>query len=175
MIALTHLPMATGIVFIIGLIAAAYSSADSALTSLTTSFCVDFLNFEKSEDSEAQKKRQRLIVHIFFSIIILFIVIAFKAMNNEAVINNLFKWAGYTYGPLLGLFGFGILTKNYRVRDKYVPFIAIASPLISYLINDNSALLFGGFEFGFLIVALNGFLTFMGLWAISVRVHAETD
>lgn len=167
-IALEHLPPYVGIVFVLGLIAAAYSSADSALTSLTTSFCIDFLDFNKRERTEAEKKKIRILVHIAFSIILFVIILIFNSLNDGAVINKLLEWAGYTYGPILGLFCFGIFT-NRAIRDNWVIPIALASPILSYLINTNSEALFGGFKLGFLIIALNGFLTFIGLLAISYR------
>ena len=166
MIALNHLPAAVGIFFVLGLIAAAYSSADSALTALTTSFCVDFLNFEKSDASEQDKQRTRLYVHIGFSVLLLIIIVVFNALNNKDVISQLFKAAGYTYGPILGLFTFGLLT-NRRVNPRLVVPVCIAAPVLSYVLNANSEVLFMGFQFGFLIIALNGLLTFAGLWAIS--------
>ncbi|HMR43529.1 MAG TPA: sodium:solute symporter, partial [Saprospiraceae bacterium] len=168
-IALQHLPVFAGIVFIIGLTAAAYSSADSALTALTTSFCVDFLDIEKKDAPESAKTKTRLITHVGFTIATFLVIIIFNAINNEAVINKLFTIAGYTYGPLLGLFTFGILMKNYQVRDRWAPLVCIAAPLVSWLIDANSAALLGGFTFGFLIVALNGWLTFIGLWAVSYK------
>ncbi|MEQ8703587.1 MAG: sodium:solute symporter [Phaeodactylibacter sp.] len=166
MIALNHLPAAVGIFFVLGLIAAAYSSADSALTALTTSFCVDFLGFEKSEATEQEKQRTRLFVHIGFSVLLLIIIVVFNALNNKDVISQLFKAAGYTYGPILGLFTFGLIT-NRQVRSRLVIPVCIAAPILSYVLNANSATLFMGFQFGFLIIALNGLLTFAGLWAIS--------
>lgn len=170
-IALQHISAFTGIIFILGLVAAAYSSADSTLTALTTSFCVDFLGMEKSDGTEDKKTKTRRWVHLGFTGATFLVVIVFNALNNEAVINKLFQIAGYTYGPLLGLFAFGMMTKNYKVRDKWVPLICIAAPILSYFIDTNSASLLRGFQFGFLIVALNGFLTFFGLWAISYREH----
>ncbi len=165
-IALEHLSPAIGIIFTLGLIAAAYSSADSALTALTTSFCVDFLNFEKSGKPEAEQKRTRLYVHIGFSVLLLIVIIAFNAINDDAVISKLFEVAGYTYGPLLGLFSFGMLT-NRTVNDKLVVPVCIAAPILSIFINTYSKELLLGFQFGFLIIALNGLLTFTGLWFIS--------
>ena len=129
-IALQYLPPVVGIVFIVGIIAAAYSSADSALTGLTTSFCVDFLGCNKSDKSESVKKKQRIIVHIGFSIILFLVIIVFKALNNDAVINGLFKAAGYTYGPILGLFTFG-LSNTRKIRDNWVILIALLAPIIS--------------------------------------------
>ncbi len=187
-IALRHLPAAAGVVFVLGLIAAAYSSADSALTALTTSFCVDFLGMkpvavtgetkEAGADAGAEvikKDNRRLRVHIGFSLLLFVVIMLFRFINNDAVINGLFKAAGYTYGPLLGLFAFGLLT-SFRVREvipvgKYrVPAIVIVcllAPILSFLADIYSAELFAGFQFGFLILAFNGLLTFLGLIALS--------
>ena len=172
-IALQHLSPAIGIVFILGLTAAAYSSADSALTSLTTSFCVDFLGFEKKEATGEELKRTRFMVHVGFSLLLLLTIIFFKSINNDAVISQLFVAAGYTYGPLLGLFSFGMMTKL-RVRDHLVVPVCLAAPIISFFLNKFSAEILAGFEFGFLIIALNGLLTFLGLLAISYREY-EVD
>ncbi|MFK7936628.1 MAG: sodium:solute symporter [Saprospiraceae bacterium] len=166
LIALQHLSPTVGIIFILGLIAAAYSSADSALTSLTTSFCVDFLDFEKGEKEETEQKQTRFRVHVGFSILLLILILIFNAVSNDSVITQVFKAAGYTYGPLLGLYSFGMLTKL-QVRDRFVLPICLLAPIVSFFINLYSAELLGGFEFGFMIIALNGFLTFMGLLAIS--------
>jgi Na+/proline symporter len=171
-ISLNYLGTTAGIVFLLGLIAAAYSSADSALTALTTSFCIDFLDFEKKERTETEKKQLRWKVHISFSLLLFFVIVIFKALNNDAIINELFTAAGYTYGPLLGLFSFGLLTKRI-VNDRYVWIICLAAPILSYLINNNSELLLGGFQFGFLIVALNGALTFIGLWLLSSKTKVS--
>ncbi len=165
-IALEHMPAAVGILFILGLIAAAYSSADSALTSLTTSFCIDFLGFEKSLLSEKEKKQKRIYVHIGFSTVLFVVIVLAKALNAGAVINELYIAAGYTYGPLLGLFSFGILTKR-NILDHWVIPICIASPLISYIINTNADSWLNGFQFGSTIIALNGLITFILLWTIS--------
>lgn len=165
MLAIEYLPPAVGILFVIGLIAAAYSSADSGLTALTTAFCVDFLGF-KAEDNSPAIKRKRFMVHIFFSLVLLSLILLFHSLNNDAVINGLFIAAGYTYGPLLGLFAFGLFTKR-AVRDRWVIWICLASPVLSYVLNRFSDLLFFGFQFGFLILAVNGMLTFLGLWTIS--------
>jgi len=167
-IALEHLPAAVGIIFIIGLIAAAYSSADSALTALTTSFCIDFLNFNKKERTEEKKKKLRILVHIGFSLVLLVIIVIFNNLEGSAVINKLFEWAGYTYGPILGLFAFGIFTQR-RIVDHWVIPIAVLAPVLSYIINANSIAWFGGLELGFLIIAVNGLLTFVGLLMISKK------
>ena len=161
LLALNNLGEMTSIIFLLGIIAAAYSSADSALTSLTTSFCIDFLNIDKSSN----KKRIRFFVHIGFSIILFIVILIFKEINDESVINSIFKAAGYTYGPLLGLFSFGIFT-NYKVKDRYVLPICVLSPAISYLVNMNSEQLLFGYRFGFEILLLNGLITFIGLFLI---------
>ncbi len=172
-IALQHLPPAIGLLFILGLIAAAYSSADSALTSLTTSFCYDFLNFSQKEDEE-NKKQTRFRVHIAFSIILFLTIVIFNALNNDAVITQLFRAASYTYGPLLGLFTFGLLTRL-KVREYLVIPVCILAPVISYLIDVYSPVYLYGFQFGYTILALNGFLTFLGLLAISYREYEVVD
>ena len=161
LIALNNLGEITSVIFLLGIIAAAYSSADSALTSLTTSFCIDFLNI----DNSSNKKRIRFFVHIGFSIILFIVILIFKEINDESVINSIFKAAGYTYGPLLGLFSFGIFTK-YNVKDRYVLPICMLSPALSYLVNIYSEQLLFGYKFGFEILLLNGLITFLGLFLI---------
>ena len=116
--------------------------------------------------------QQRFWVHIAFSVLLFIIIVAFNSLNNDAVISQLFVAAGYTYGPLLGLFTFGIATTR-EVKKQWVVLVCIASPVISYLLNAYSDVLLAGFEFGFLIIALNGFLTFSGLWLISSRAEAK--
>ena len=161
LLALNELGFLTSIIFILGIIASAYSSADSALTSLTTSFCIDFLDIQKRNN----KRKTRLLVHIGFSILLFIVILIFNEINDESVINSIFKAAGYTYGPLLGLFSFGIFTK-YKIKDKFVFFVCLISPLISYLINIYSEELLFGYRFGFEILLLNGLLTFLGLYFI---------
>jgi len=173
-IALNHLSPAIGIVFILGLIAAAYSSADSALTALTTAFCIDFLGFERKEISEENKKNTRTQVHIAFSVLLFLVIMIFNSISDDSVINDLFKAAGYTYGPILGLFSFGIFTRRV-IKDHLVIPIAIAAPIIAYVINKYSDVIFVGFKFGFLIIALNGLLTFIGLWLISSHAYKHND
>jgi Na+/proline symporter len=172
-IALEYMPQSFAVLFIIGLIAAAYSSADSALTALTTSFCVDFLNFEKKNHSEEQKKATRIGVHIGFSLLLVVVIIIFREMNDTAIINNLFKAAGYTYGPLLGLFAFAILSKK-QLPGILTVVVCLLAPVLSYIMNDRADLFFGGFQFGNLIIALNGFLTFIGLYFISFFKSSKT-
>ncbi len=165
-IALQHLSPLIGLVFLTGLLAAAYSSADSALASLTTAFSVDFLNLEQRPWEEGRKRRVRIGVHLGFSLLLLLITVVFRSFHDEAVINTLFKMAGYTYGPLLGLFAFGLFTRR-QVPESLVLPIALIAPVLAYVINDHSAEWFHGFQFGFLIVLLNGVLTFAGLWLVS--------
>ncbi|MEI8006346.1 MAG: sodium:solute symporter [Bacteroidota bacterium] len=167
MIAINYLGPVAGLVFIIGLISAAYPSADGALTSLTTSFCIDFIGLPKKENiSEKQKERIRYMVHVAFAIILLTVIIIFRAINDRAVIDKLFTVAGYTYGPLLGLYSFGLFSRK-PVRDKLVPVIALISPCICYLLSSYSVLIFNGYKFGFELLILNGFITFAGLLLVS--------
>ncbi len=166
LIALEHLSPFIGIMFILGLIAAAYSSADSALTALTTSFCIDFLDFEKKENADSpENRRTRLWVHIGFSILLIIVILIFKNLNDDSVINELFRVATYTYGPLLGLYVFGFFTKI-KIWDKYAPIVCIAAPVLCYVLNANSETLLGGYKFGFELLILNGLLTFLGLWLL---------
>ena len=153
------MPIYVGLLFIIGIIAAAYSTADSALTSLTTSFCIDIIEIDKQEPEKQVKTRKK--VHVLFSFILLVVILLFDALNNESVINSLFTVAGYTYGPLLGMFSFGLFTKH-KVKDKFVPFVAIASPVICYILSLY-------IPFGFELLILNGFITFLGLFLLRVK------
>jgi Na+/proline symporter len=163
-LALDHLGLAVGIFFLLGITASSYASADSALAGLTTSFCVDFLNFKKKE--EAQKRREKFIVHVGFSLLFLIVIVVFKEINKQSVIDAVLSIAGFTYGPLLGLFSFGILTKR-QVRDRLVPLVCIASPAICYVLNANAPAWFNGYQFSFEILLVNGLITFFGLWLIS--------
>jgi SSS family solute:Na+ symporter len=166
LIATRYMSPAVTIFFIIGLVAAAYSSADSALTSLTTSFTVDILN--GTSLPEKQLQRLRKMVHIGISVVLLGVILLFKLINNQSVISSIFTAAGYTYGPLLGFYSFGLFTK-YKVRDRLVPVVAIASPIISYFLSRYSETLFDGYEFGFELLILNGLLTFLGMLIIRKR------
>ena len=165
-IALNHLGGVVGIIFIIGLISAAYPSADGALTALTSSFCIDFLNFKKTNWTEEKKKKIRYIVHFSFAAILLLVIIIFRIINDDAVISKLFTVASYTYGPLLGLFAYGIIAKR-ELKDKFVPIICLLSPLICYILNENSVEWFNNYKFGFELLIVNGLITFFGLSLIS--------
>lgn len=163
--AINHLPLVVGVFFIIGLLAAAYSSADSALTSLTTSFCVDFLGFDK----EDTRHDLRYKVHFMFSVILVLVIIAFHYYNDESAVWTLFRLAGYTYGPLLGLFSFGLIMKSRTVVDQAVPVICMLAPLLTFFINKNSEVWLNGYKFGFELLMLNGLITFLGLLVISKK------
>ena len=141
------------IIFILGLIAAAYSSADSALTSLTTSFCVDILNLENSDRDSITKRK---IVHIIFSVVIMVVIMILNIINDQSIISSIFSVAGYTYGPLLGLYAFGLFTK-YRATDRLVPYVAVISPILSYILQHY-------FSFGFEILIINGLIVYLGLY-----------
>lgn len=170
-ISLQYLGPISGLIFMIGLISAAYPSADGALTSLTTSFTIDFLNINKNiRLSEAEKRKVRYRVHISFAILLLFVIILFRSINDRAVIDKLFTVAGYTYGPLLGLYSFGLFTRR-QVRDRVVPVIAVLSPIICYLLSEYSTVLFNGYKFGFELLIVNGLLTYTGLWMCSKPVQ----
>jgi hypothetical protein len=198
-IAFDHLGVGAGIFFILGLIASTYASSDSALTALTTSFCVDFLNFEKNKleadpyasdwieqqrAHERQQRRTRTFVHLGFSVLFVLIILLLNAYSNDAVINLVFRIAGYTYGPLLGLFMFGMFTKFQlhpwdvtlplqrlvpswpQVNISLVTLVCIAAPLLSWLIEIGIK---PWFDVGFLTILLNGAITFLGLWMISYQ------
>lgn len=152
------------IFFTIGIIAAAFSSADSALTALTTSFCVDILGIEKEQAKKAKQTRMK--VHLFISVLFVIIIMIFKALNNRSVIDAIYVIASYTYGPLLGLFAFGLFTKRQPI-DRYVPYICIASPLICFAL-EQLVLHVTGYRFGYEMLMINGSITFAGLWLTSL-------
>jgi SSS family transporter len=161
-----HLPVFVGVLFILGLIAAAYSSADSALAALTTSFCIDILDISKRPVEKQTGIRKR--VHIGVSVVMVLVILIFRVVNDDSVISSVFKAAGYTYGPILGLFVFGMTTKR-AIRDSLTPVVCIASPVVTYAINANSEMLLDGYKFGFELLILNGALTFLGLLAVSKK------
>ena len=149
------------VTFLLGIIAASYASSDSALTALTTSFCIDFLRIEKFQEAKREKIKHR--VHIGFSILFFIVIGLFHVFNNQELIGAVFNLAGYTYGPLLGLFAFGLFTKT-AIKDRYVPFVCVASPIITFVLETQSQALFGGFGFAKLI--LNGAICYLLLWSI---------
>lgn len=166
-VALEYMTPAIGIIFIIALISALFPSADGAITALTSSFCIDILGMKRREDwDEAKKKKIRQRTHLTFAAIFLFFVMIYKIIDNPSMIGVILKVAAYTYGPLLGLFTFGILT-NRKVRDELVPYICIASPLICYVIDLYQKTLFGDFEIGLELLIINGLITFIGLFLVS--------
>jgi len=155
-----------GVTFLLGLIAAAYSSADSALTSLTTSFCVDFLGIEKKPEEDQKKIRKR--THIWMSVLLVLVVILFKYVLDSNVIDGLLTVATYTYGPLLGLFAFGIFTK-YQIKDRYVWIVAVICVSIIYLLGNIPPESLGGYQVGYELLPFNGLLTFIGLWILKEK------
>lgn len=167
-IALKYLGPVAGVVFLVGLVSAVFPSADGALTALTISFTIDIFDIKNRGYSDKKAKKVRYLIHIIFAAILMGIIIFFKTINDQAVIDKLFTIAGYTYGPLLGLYSFGLFT-HFRVKDKFVPFIAVLSPIICYIISDNSVKWFNGYKFGFELLILNGLLTFLGLYLIRKR------
>ncbi len=163
-LALTEFGLVAGIFFLLGIIASSYASADSALAGLTTSFCIDFLNFKNK--NEGQKRKEKFLVHVAFSVLFLIIILVFKEINERSVIDAVLNVAGYTYGPLLGLFAFGLSNKRV-VQGKLVPIVCVLSPLLSYLISYHSVSILNGYKFGIEILIVNGLITFLGLWLIS--------
>jgi Na+/proline symporter len=163
MIAINYLGPVAGLVFIVGLISAAYPSADGALTSLTTSFSIDFLGINKNERlSEKQKEKTRYMVHAGFALLLLLVIVVFRAINDRAVVDKLFTIAGYTYGPLLGLYSFGLFTR-WQVKDRWVPLIAVISPVLCYFLSIYDQVLLNGYNFGFELLIINGIFMFLGL------------
>jgi Na+/proline symporter len=169
MVAINYLGPMAGIVFIIGLISAAYPSADGALTSLTTSFSIDFLGMNKDQKlTEKQKEQRRYIVHGSFALLLLSVIVVFRAINDRAVIDKLFTIAGYTYGPLLGLYAFGLFTR-WKVKDKWVPLIAVLSPVLCYFLSIYDQMLLNNYNFGFELLIINGIFVFLGLVLIRIK------
>ncbi len=175
----------TAIVFVLGMVAAGYSSADGTLTALTTTFCYNFLHFgrheddcEKVESTVVDKKGEkpyrlselaiRRIVHVGFALLYLLVIVAFRPFHTQSLIDTLFDVAGFTYGPLLGMYAFGLFTRK-QVHDRYVPVVAIVSPVVCYILRQHSEDWLGGYHFGFEILLVNGMLTFFGLLLITKR------
>ncbi len=164
-LALNEFNLTVGIFFVLGITASSYASADSALAGLTTSFCVDFLNFKNKP--EKQKQREKFLVHLGFSLLFLIIILVFKEINNRAVIDAVLTLAAYTYGPLLGLFAFGLFTRR-KVRDPLVPVVCLLAPVPSYYISQHTPQWFNGYVPGLEIFPINGCLTAAGLWLLSI-------
>jgi Na+/proline symporter len=166
-VVLGHMPAFIQIIFIIALISALFPSADGAITALTSSFCIDLLGVQTRNDwTPEHKKRVRQRVHLGFAAVFLALVMAFKWVNDPSMIGLILKLAAYTYGPLLGLFAFGILTQR-TVRERWVPWVAFASPALCYALDANQRALFGNYQLGLEILLVNGALTFGGLWMLS--------
>ena len=164
-LSLHYFGMAAGIIFLLGITAAAYSSVDSSLTALTTSFCIDFL---KLNPQAPEQKRKRILVHLTFSLLMCGVIILFRELNDGSVINTLFTAVGYTYGPILALFVFGLATRR-QVKNRWVPIVCLVSPLLSYLIQSHSEEWLGGYRFGFEILLLNALICCIGLWCIRTK------
>ncbi|MCS5490534.1 sodium:solute symporter [Algoriphagus limi] len=162
MLATQHFSAFAGIIFVLGITAAAYSSADSTLTALTTSFCIDFLEIERKYPQE-KRVAIRKKVHLAFTLVMFVAILIFHWINDQSVINSVFVVAGYTYGPLLGLYSFGLFTK-WNVKDRIVPYLAVAAPTLTFIISSNSEDWFWGYKFGFEALILNGLLMFLGLY-----------
>ncbi len=171
---LKQMPAFISVIFIIALVSALFPSADGALTALTSSFCIDILGFKERTDlTEKQKTRLRLTVHISMTIVFFLCILIFRYINSRSIIDKILDLAGYTYGPLLGLFSFGILTKRYLPNTILTAFIAIASPVICYVLQQQSPALFGGYKIGIEILVINGLITFLGLLMISKKTNEK--
>jgi Na+/proline symporter len=168
-IVLTYMPPFVGVIFIIALISALFPSADGAITALTSSFCIDILSINRNSNlSDEKRKWIRHLVHLSFAFIFLLFVMIYKWIDNASMIGVILKIAAYTYGPLLGLFSFGILTHN-QIKDKFVPFICVTSPILCYILDSYQKKWFGSFEIGLELLVINGLLTFLGLLIISKK------
>jgi Na+/proline symporter len=173
-IALNHMPPIVSVIFIIALISALFPSADGAITALTSSFCIDIIGMQRRTDmNDAEKKKLRQRIHLIFAFLFLVLVMVYKWINEPSMIGVILKVAAYTYGPLLGLFTFGIITKR-AVNDKLVPFVCIAAPVICFFIDKFQKQIFGSFEVGLELLIINGLLTFIGLWFISHKPKEQT-
>ncbi len=172
-IALFHLPPAIGVIFIIALISALFPSADGALTALTSSFCIDILGIRRNPNmNEQEQKKTRIFVHLSFAVIFLVCIMVFKWINNKSIIGIILDLAGYTYGPLLGLFSFGILTHRKLKKGYEVTFICLLAPALCYALAKFAPIIFNQYQIGFEMLLINGLLTFLGLWLISKKEDA---
>jgi len=174
-IAFHHLALIPAIVFLLGLTAATFATTDSALTALTTSFCVDFLNMDKSQNPDDKRMvRMRHRVHIGFSLLMFVVIMVIYALNSDAVVSLIFKVAAYTYGPLLGLYSFGLFVRTKTVKGAFVPFVCLLAPMLTFIISSFSAELFGDYQFAEELIIVNAGLTFIGLLAISKPAETQT-
>jgi Na+/proline symporter len=174
-VAFNHLSLVPAVVFLLGLTAATFATTDSALTALTTSFCVDFLGMDKTANANKPNMvRTRHLVHVGFSLLMFLVIIVFNSLNDKSVVTMIFKVASYTYGPLLGLYSFGLFVQTKTVHDKLVPFICIISPLLCFFIVRNSADLFGNYVIDNELIIVNGLITFLGLLLISKPATEQT-
>ncbi|HVD99922.1 MAG TPA: sodium:solute symporter [Cytophagaceae bacterium] len=169
-LALKEFGIVAGVFFLLGIIASSYASADSALAALTTSFCIDFLNFKNKP--EEVKQKQKFYVHIAMSLIFLVIIIIAHELNQRSLIDTVLNIAGYTYGPLVGLYAFGLYTKK-KLNDRLVPLVCIISPILTYIVGSNSQNWFNGYQFSFEIILLNASISFIGLWIISLNPDSQ--
>lgn len=165
-----YLPVVVSVLFVVGLIAAAFSSAGSAITALTTSFTIDILRADRQD--EKKLSRTRSIVHIANAVVMGLLIYSFSVIGNNSVIDAVYVVASYTYGPLLGLYIFGLYTKRV-VRDRYVPIVCVLSPVICLVLSINSADWFGGYKMGYELLLYNGAITALGLWLLSVGIPAR--
>jgi Na+/proline symporter len=167
-LALHYLPKAVSIIFIIALISALFPSADGALTALTSSFCIDLLDLRNRAGwSEQRKRRTRMAVHGSFAVIFLLCILLFKAVNNPSTIGIILDLAGYTYGPLLGLFAFGIFTRRALPDNWKITALCLVAPAVCWVVSRHAAEWFGGYQIGIELLLLNGLLTFAGLAVLS--------
>ncbi|MFN3405422.1 MAG: sodium:solute symporter [Cytophagaceae bacterium] len=169
-LAIEHFGFLVGIFFLLGIIASSYASSDSALAALTTSFCIDFLNFKQKPEEMRQK--QKTYVHIGFSGLFLLIILFFREFHTDSVIKNVLTAASYTYGPLLGLFSFGILSKR-KLRDRFTPYVCVAAPILTFLLTSYSHKLLWGYKFSFETLIVNGIICYLGLFLISYGSNKE--
>lgn len=174
-IAFNHLSFIPSMVFLLGLTAATFATTDSALTALTTSFCVDFLGMEKRENQNDPKiVRTRHLVHVGFSLLMFLVIVGFNAINDASVVSMIFRVASYTYGPLLGLYSFGLFLKNRSLHDRFVPYVCVLSPALTYLLSENSKAMFG-YVFDNELILVNALITFAGLLLISKKAGRKMD
>ena len=169
-IALNYFKGIPAVVFMLGLTAATFATTDSALTALTTSFCIDFLGFDKKRnENDIHMVKKRHFVHVGFSLLILFVILLFRVLNDASVVSAIFKVASYTYGPLIGLYGFSLYAKKRSVLDKATPVICLLAPLLCFFLDKYSKVIFGGYVFAEELIVVNGLLTFLGLLLVSKR------